>query len=95
MLVQCLALMAKYTGNRMAVHLNKIITDLSKIWKTLPQDQSSDDNNELSEACLNTIESLIKRCPNEVEPFVAAIWSDCMNLCTYDPNFNYDEDDDA
>ena len=55
MMVQCLSLMAKYVGNRMAPFLQPIITLLSQIMKKLNENMSNDVDNELSEACLNTI----------------------------------------
>jgi len=50
-------------------------------------------DNELSEACLNTLQSITKRCPREVSPYVQNLFQDAMKLVIYDPNYIYDDND--
>lgn len=55
------------------------------------KDASSDDDNELVEACLNTFESFIRKCPKEVSQYIKEMLSLVSVLLTYDPNYTYGE----
>lgn len=33
------------------------------------------------------------RCPKEMSPYVAALTQLCLKFMTFDPNYNYDEDE--
>lgn len=59
----------------------------------LDEGQSIDVDNELSEACLTTIHSIIRRCPREVSAYVPNLFEKAMNLLTYDPNYTYNNDE--
>ncbi|CAF4347466.1 unnamed protein product, partial [Adineta steineri] len=54
-------------------------------------DQQYDD--ELIEYCLQALETYLKRCPKETNEFVPKIVDICIVYLKYDPNFNYDNDD--
>ena len=52
-----------------------------------------DIDNELSEACLSTLQSIIRRCPKEVEPYIKDTIESALNLLSYDPNYVYNDDE--
>ncbi len=86
--------MSKYVGSKLAPFLGEIITTLQGTMKKLEAEQSVDVDNELSEACLTTLQNIIKRCPREVSQHVQALFQEAMTLVIYDPNYIYDEDGD-
>lgn len=59
------------------------------------KEQSIDIDNEIAEACLSTFESLVKKCPREIGPFIDRILDLSFNLISYDPNYTYDESGDT
>lgn len=59
------------------------------------KDQSIDIDNEIAEACLSTFESLVRKCPREIVPYIDKILELTVNLMAYDPNYTYDEAGDS
>lgn len=59
----------------------------------LEQEKSVNLDNEVSEACLTSINAIIRRCPREVSAFIPNLFRDAINLLEYDPNYTYNEDD--
>lgn len=59
------------------------------------KEHSIDIDNEISEACLSTFESLIKKCPKEIGPYVDKILELSASLMPYDPNYTYDDNEDV
>lgn len=55
--------------------------------------QSIDIDNDLSEACLTTIQSIIHKCPAEMKSYVQTLFKSSMMLSEYDPNFTYEDND--
>ena len=60
----------------------------------LDNDNSIDLDNELSEACLSTLQAIIRRCPRDVTPFVGKLFENSLILISYDPNYLYDDKSD-
>lgn len=60
----------------------------------LRDDTSEDIDNELAEASLLTIENLIRKCPDNAVPTLTGILKLTSEAITYDPNYNYAEDED-
>jgi hypothetical protein len=58
--------MAKSVGNKLSPFLNDIIPLLSALMQQINNDQSNDLDNDLSEACLTTLQSIILKCPGEL-----------------------------
>ncbi|OQR70115.1 cullin-associated NEDD8-dissociated protein 1-like, partial [Tropilaelaps mercedesae] len=50
---------------------------------------------ELREYCLQALESLVRRCPKEITCHIPSIISICLDFISYDPNYNYYDDDEA
>lgn len=79
----------------MAPFLGQIIPLLTKLMQEINPEQSNDIDNELSEACLNTIQSIIHKCPAEMKSYVNDLFKKCLSLSSYDPNYIYEDQDDA
>ncbi|KAI6242062.1 hypothetical protein M3Y99_00283300 [Aphelenchoides fujianensis] len=50
-------------------------------------------DDELKEACLHAFETFIARCNREIIPHLKAIVDVCTELIKYDPNYEYDDED--
>lgn len=85
--------MAKSVGNKLSPFLNEIIPLLTQLMQTISADQSNDLDNELSEACLTTLQSIIHKCPGELKQFVDDLFRVSMKLAEYDPNYIYGDGD--
>jgi len=48
----------------------------------------------LSETALSTLEAIIRKCPLEVNEFLDDLLATSFKLCSYDPNYVYNEEDD-
>lgn len=83
--------MAKTVGNKLSPFLDEIVPIVQALMLKLNPDASEDLNNELSEACLSTLEAIIKKCPREITNRVDKIFKDSKYLIEYDPNFHYDD----
>jgi hypothetical protein len=55
----------------------------------------ADDDDELREICLQTLESFVLRCPTEIAPFVHEIMNISLEYVKYDPNFVEDEEEEV
>lgn len=83
--IQCIAAISRQAGHRVGEHLEKITPLIVKFCKV--------EDDELREYCIQAFESFVRRCPKEVSPHVPVIIELCLKYLTYDPNYNYDEDD--
>ena len=86
--------MARTVGGKVANFLNDIFPLLCNFPTSLNKEQSVDIDNEITEACLSTFESLVKKCPKEIGPYVERILDLSSGLISYDPNYTYDEGED-
>jgi cullin-associated NEDD8-dissociated protein 1 len=86
-------MVAKAIGSKLAPFLDKIVPLLLEIMIKLDPNSSVDIDNELSEACLSTLQSIIRRCPREVTPYVPKTIEYSLDLLSYDPNYIYDENE--
>jgi len=68
---------------------------LNRLAKGLKEDESVDDENELSETALSTLEAIIRKCPVEVGDYIDELVSSAFQLCEYDPNYQYNEEEDG
>jgi cullin-associated NEDD8-dissociated protein 1 len=60
----------------------------------LDSERSIDLDNELSEACTNTLDAIIRKCPIEVKSFIPSLFNSAIDLLEYDPNYTYNDDAD-
>ncbi|XP_070701638.1 cullin-associated NEDD8-dissociated protein 2 [Pempheris klunzingeri] len=84
--VQCLATVSRQGGHRVGEHLDKLIPMVVKF--------TSVEDDELREYCFQAFEAFIRRCPKEMSPHVAMVTQLCLKFMTFDPNYNYDEEED-
>uniref|UniRef100_A0A672S5L2 Cullin-associated NEDD8-dissociated protein 1-like n=1 Tax=Sinocyclocheilus grahami TaxID=75366 RepID=A0A672S5L2_SINGR len=84
--IQCLATVSRRGGHRIGEHLQKIVPMVVKFCNV--------EDDELREFCFQAFEAFVSRCPKEMSPNIQAIIKLCLKYITYDPNYNYDADDD-
>ncbi|XP_036388110.1 cullin-associated NEDD8-dissociated protein 2 [Megalops cyprinoides] len=84
--IQCLATVSRQGGHRVGEHLEKIIPMVVKFCNV--------EDDELREYCFQAFEAFVRRCPKEMSPHIPTVIKLCLKYITYDPNYNYDADDD-
>ncbi|KAK2158819.1 hypothetical protein LSH36_163g01004 [Paralvinella palmiformis] len=85
--IQCMGAISRQAGHRIGEHLERIIPRIIKFCHV--------EDDELREYCLQAFESFVRKCPKEITPHIDPIINLCLEYITYDPNYNYgDEDDD-
>ncbi|KAI7907940.1 armadillo-type protein [Cokeromyces recurvatus] len=88
-LVQCAGVLSRYSAARLGAHLSQIVPIINKYTV------NADEDDELREICLQTLESFILRCPTEIAPFVQEITNLALEYIKYDPNFVEDDDEEV
>lgn len=83
--IQCLATISRQGGHRVGEHLEKLIPMVVKF--------TGVEDDELREYCFQAFEAFIRRCPKEMSPHVATVTKLCLKFMTFDPNYNYDDDE--
>ncbi|XP_027135040.1 cullin-associated NEDD8-dissociated protein 2 [Larimichthys crocea] len=83
--IQCLATISRQGGHRVGEHLEKLIPMVVKF--------TSVEDDELREYCFQAFEAFIRRCPKDMSPHVATVTQLCLKFMTFDPNYNYDNDE--
>ncbi|KAJ8260325.1 hypothetical protein GJAV_G00179670 [Gymnothorax javanicus] len=84
--IQCLATISRQGGHRVGEHLVKIVPMVVKFCNV--------EDDELREYCFQAFEAFVRRCPKEMSPHIPTVIKLCLKYITYDPNYNYDADDD-
>ena len=89
--VQCISGITRRAGHR----LNEVvIKSVVPVMMDLISIDNSEEGSDMKESCLQTFEALIRRCPRECEAYSEIIISTALKYLCYDPNYNYDNDDD-
>ncbi|KAI9310911.1 armadillo-type protein [Dichotomocladium elegans] len=84
-LVQCAGVLStKRFGAYLPQLMPIIVTYASK----------ADEDDELREMCLQSLESFVLRCPTEISPYIGNIIELGLEYLKYDPNYAADDDDD-
>uniref|UniRef100_A0A3B3VP65 TATA-binding protein interacting (TIP20) domain-containing protein n=1 Tax=Poecilia latipinna TaxID=48699 RepID=A0A3B3VP65_9TELE len=83
--IQCLATVSRQGGHRVGEHLEKLIPMVVKF--------TSVEDDELREYCFQAFEAFIRKCPKEMSPHVATVTKLCLKFMTFDPNYNYDDNE--
>ncbi|XP_043472361.1 cullin-associated NEDD8-dissociated protein 1 [Leptopilina heterotoma] len=83
--IQCIASICRQAGHRFGEHIERIMPLIVQF--------STEDDDELREYCLQAFEAFVYRCPKEITPHINKIISICLMYITYDPNYNYDDDE--
>uniref|UniRef100_A0A8D3CF73 TATA-binding protein interacting (TIP20) domain-containing protein n=1 Tax=Scophthalmus maximus TaxID=52904 RepID=A0A8D3CF73_SCOMX len=84
--IQCLATISRQGAHRVGEHLEKLIPVVVKF--------TGVEDDELREYCFQAFEAFIRRCPKEMSPHVATVTKLCLKFMTFDPNYNYDDEQD-
>jgi hypothetical protein len=87
--------MAKTCGSKLEPFVDHIVSLLGRLMSDYNQEKSDDLDNELTEACLITLEAMIKSMPSEMGKHNQSIIDASLKLLEYDPNFIYDEDNES
>ena len=66
-----MSIIAKSIGNKLAPYLVNIIPTLTALTQGLRQEESIDEDNELAETALSTLEAIIRKCPLEVNEYLS------------------------
>ncbi|KAI1900005.1 hypothetical protein AGOR_G00067760 [Albula goreensis] len=83
--IQCLAMVSRQGGHRVGEHLEKIVPMVVKF--------CSVEDDELREYSFQAFEAFVRRCPKEMSPHISMVIKMCLKYMTYDPNYNYDADE--
>lgn len=83
--IQCIASICRQAGHRFGEQIERVMP--------LIVQYSNEDDDELREYCLQAFEAFVYRCPKEITPHINKIIEICLAYITYDPNYNYDDDD--
>ncbi|KAI8099719.1 armadillo-type protein [Halteromyces radiatus] len=87
--VQASGILSRYSPTRLGKHLSEIVPIITKYA------QEADEDDELREISLQTLESFVVRCPTEITVYIDQIITLGLEFLKYDPNFaDHDEDDD-
>ena len=58
----------------------------------LKVEQSTNADNELTEACLSALETITRHCPKEISNDIIGLFKVSLDLLAYDPNYTYTDD---
>ena len=71
--LQSLSQITRSTGEKLAKYFDTFLPKLMQLLSLLAADSSDNLNNEIGEAALASIESMIRKCPNETKGMVQEI----------------------
>ena len=83
--IQCLASISRQAGHKIGENLESIIPLIVNYC------QCKDE--ELIEYSLQAFEAFVRRCPKEITSYIRQIMDLCLKYLSYDPNYNYDDDE--
>jgi len=52
--------------------------------------KNNDAQNELTAACLETLQQIVKSCPVQCAQYIPELFQNALTLLEYDPNYAYD-----
>lgn len=85
--VQCAGVLSRYSTARLGKHLSELVPIISGYTT------KTEDDDELREICLQTLESFVLRCPIDISASIQGIVDLALEFIKYDPNFVEDDDD--
>lgn len=83
--IQCIAAISRQAGHRFGEHLERVMPLVVQYCRV--------EDDELREFCIQGFESFVRRCPKEISTHVPMIIEICLEYLCYDPNYNYDDED--
>jgi hypothetical protein len=88
--MQCFSEMSKFIRQKLAPYLQKILPLVQGLMMKIDPKTSADEQNDLTGACLETLQQIVKSCPREVATYIPELFKNSLTLLEYDPNFVYD-----
>ncbi|KAI9258404.1 armadillo-type protein [Helicostylum pulchrum] len=86
--VQCTGVLSRYSTARLGKHLSELVPIISNYAS------ETEDDDELREICLQTLESFVLRCPIDIAPSIQSIIDLSLEFIKHDPNFVEDNEED-
>lgn len=77
---------SRYSTARLGKHLSELVPVISGYAS------ETEDDDELREICLQTLESFILRCPIDIAPSIQDIIALSLDFIKHDPNFAEDDE---
>lgn len=94
--VQAIGAVSRQVGWRLSAYLERVLPLLEAAMGSPDEEgQESDEVCELRENCLHAVESLAERCAADMAPHVPRVRSLCLRFMSFDPNYSYEDADDA
>ena len=75
-------LCSRQAGHRFGENVERVVPSLIQFINV--------DDDELREFCLQAFEALVHKCPKEMANHIGDLTTLCLNLLSYDPNYNYE-----
>jgi cullin-associated NEDD8-dissociated protein 1 len=75
-------LYSRQAGHRFGENVERVVPSLIQFINV--------DDDELREFCLQAFEALVHKCPKEMANHIGDLTTLCLNLLSYDPNYNYE-----
>ncbi|CAI2352540.1 unnamed protein product [Caenorhabditis sp. 36 PRJEB53466] len=88
-LVVALSTVARASGSKFSAHTPQVIPLLLRFLK---RNEESEENDDLKEASIQSLEVFLYRCPQEVSPFSKEIVDELLKALAYDPNYEYGDE---
>ncbi|KAF2879367.1 hypothetical protein ILUMI_26814 [Ignelater luminosus] len=83
--IQCIFGICREAHQRFSSHIEEFLPMILQY--------SLKEDDDIRESCLLTLQIFIQKCPKEITTHLSEIISLCMDHLTYDPNYNYDYED--
>jgi len=84
--IQAIGAVCRQAGHRFGDHVERVVPMVLKYAHV--------EDDELREHCLQACENMVYKCGKEITPHIPTITRLCLTYICYDPNYNYDENDD-
>lgn len=84
-IIQCIVAVCRQAGHRFGDYVDRIVS--------LINNNTYCENDEIREHCLQGFEVFIAKCPKEISQHIGKIIDLCLQLISYDPNYNHDHDE--
>jgi cullin-associated NEDD8-dissociated protein 1 len=84
--IQAVGAICRQAGHRFGDHVERVVPLVLKYARR--------EDEELREQCLQACENMMYKCGKEITLHVPAITDICLDYICYDPNYNYDNDED-
>lgn len=90
--IEAIGAIASTVGYKLAPHASEILNSFKEFCIPLEgmDAVTADQDFSIKDVCLTVFESMVKKCPKEITPYLETLISMVMKLIGYDPNYNAD-----